>query len=71
MRVVLDTNVIVSAALSQRSAPAAIHNAWLAGLYELIVSPPLIAEYRSALSYDRVRSFHKKSDREIEDIVQL
>lgn len=55
MRVVLDPNVLISAVLSPRGAPAALLRAWLGGEYELVVSPALIAELRRALAYPKLR----------------
>ena len=69
MRVVLDTNVIISAAISPASPPALIHTAWNQGRFEMLVSPELLAEYRRALSYERVRTRHRKSDDELDALV--
>lgn len=70
MRIVLDTNVIVSAALSPHAPPARIHEAWVQGRLELLVSPLLLVEYRRALAYDRVRERHQKSERQLDALVQ-
>lgn len=43
-RVVIDSNVLISARLSPRGAPGRLLAAWLAGRFELIVSPALLAE---------------------------
>lgn len=55
MRVVLDPNVLISAVLSPRGAPAALLRAWFGGEYELVVSPALIAELRRALGYPKLQ----------------
>lgn len=55
MRAVLDVNVLVSALLSRRGAPARLLVAWQQGAFELIVSPLLIAELRRALAYPKLR----------------
>ncbi len=70
MRVVLDTNVIISAAISPTSPPAQIHLAWNQDRFELLVSPDLLAEYRRALGYERVRERHRKSDHELDELVR-
>ena len=70
MRVVLDTNVIVSAAISPASPPARIHAAWEQGMFELLVSSALLAEYRRALGYERVRERHRKEDNELDALVR-
>jgi uncharacterized protein len=60
MRVVLDTNIIVSRALSRHGAPARIVAYWYAHRTKLqvIASPALLAEYERVLSSERVRARH-------------
>lgn len=58
MRVVLDTNVIVSSFLSPSGTPARVVDAWRAGRYELLCSDFILGEYAAALSYGRVRRRH-------------
>lgn len=55
MRAVLDANVILSALLAPGGAPAQILRAWLAGAFELVVSPLLLAEVERALTYPKLR----------------
>lgn len=57
MRAVLDTNVIVSAALTRQGAPASILRAWIDGAFDLIASPLLIAELRRVLAYPKIRRY--------------
>ena len=54
MRAVLDVNVLVSAAISPRGAPARLLAAWRDGAFELVVSPLLLAELRRALGYPKL-----------------
>ena len=54
MRAVLDVNVLVSAAISPRGAPARLLAAWRDGAFELVVSPLLLAELRRALAYPKL-----------------
>jgi putative PIN family toxin of toxin-antitoxin system len=54
---VLDTNVIVSALISPRGAPAQIYRAWQNGRFTYVSSPPLLDELARALSYPRVRKY--------------
>jgi uncharacterized protein len=49
LRVVLDPNVFVSAALSATGPPADIIRAWRDGRFELVVSPLLMAELARVL----------------------
>ena len=46
MRVVLDTNILLSAMLSPRGAPARIIDAWKRNLFTLTLCPELLAELR-------------------------
>jgi uncharacterized protein len=55
LRAVLDPNVLIAALLSQRGSPGRAFRAWLDGLYELIVSPSLLAELERALAYPKLR----------------
>ena len=64
MEAVLDTNVIVSALLSPRGAPAEIFSAWQRGRFTYVTSPPLLDELARALSYPRVRKFLTWTDEE-------
>ncbi len=54
MRVVIDTNVLVSALLKRESTPGRILSAVWAGSLELVLSDPLIAELRSVLAYPKI-----------------
>jgi len=52
---VLDTNVLVSAAVSSRGAPARVLAAWRAGSFELVTSDPLLRELAAVLARADVR----------------
>jgi len=54
VRAVLDVNVLISAVLSPRGAPARLLAAWGNGAFELVVSPLLLAELRRALGYPKL-----------------
>jgi uncharacterized protein len=54
VRVVLDTNVVVSALLSPTGAPAALLTAWRDGRIETLSSPTTIAELARILERPRV-----------------
>lgn len=69
MRVVLDTNVIVSAVLSIRGTPARIIQQWGLGAFELVVSDWLLAEYRHALAYPHIRVRYSVTEEEVTDLL--
>lgn len=70
MRVVLDTNVVVSAFLSLRGAPAQVLQYFQQEAFELVVSPAILQEYAAALRYDRVRKVHKLTDAQLESAIE-
>ncbi len=65
VRVVLDTNIVVSAYLVSLGAPARIVAAWRAGELEVLVSPALLAEYEEVLNYERIRRRHRMTPQQI------
>lgn len=56
LRAVVDVNVLVSAAIGRDGPPARIVRACLAGTFELIVSPMLVAELDRVLGDRRLAS---------------
>jgi hypothetical protein len=67
---VLDTNVIVSALISPRGAPAQIYRAWQAGRFAYVTSPPLLDELARVLTYPRVRKLLAWSDEERGELLE-
>ena len=55
MRVVLDTNVLVSALLKRDSVPGRLFAAVRAGSLQLVLSEPLWVELREVLAYPKIR----------------
>lgn len=66
MRVVLDTNVIVSAHIYPENVPGAILERWSADAFELIVSTSLLDEYRRVMGYERIQPLHGLTNEEID-----
>ena len=56
MKVVIDTNVLVSAIIAPTSTPANILQAWRQGRYELLTCAEQLDELRAATRYPKVRS---------------
>ena len=71
LRVVIDTNVIVSGILSRSGAPAAILDAWRERRFLLLSSPDIVAEVRSVLRYPRIQKKYPLSDEDIDQITTL
>ncbi len=59
MRVVLDTNIIVSAIIAPAGKPAAIIDAWLDGKFTLLTCAAHVDELRSTLQKPRVAELVK------------
>lgn len=55
MRVVLDTNVLLSALLSPHGLPDAIYRAWQKGRFDLVTSSTQIDELRRASRYAKFK----------------
>jgi len=66
MRVVLDANQFVSAIFVPHGHPAQILQAWREGRFELVVSPPILAEVRRVLLYPRLQKKHGWGETEID-----
>ncbi len=56
MRVVLDTNVLVSGLARSTGAPGRVIEAWRASEFELVVSDALLDEASRVFAYPRVRA---------------
>jgi len=70
MRIVIDTNVIVSRFLSSKGTPAQIFEKWRVEAFELLVSEPVLSEYQKALSCKHVRACHKMTNEEIAETIR-
>ena len=55
MRVVLDTNILISAFLSDKGSPYKALNLWFESEYELVTSEWQIEEFRKSTRYERIR----------------
>ena len=59
MRVVLDTNILVSALIAPAGNPAAIYNAWEQGKFTLLTCTEHLDEVRATLQKPRVANLIK------------
>lgn len=59
MRVVLDSNVIVSALLNGQGKPARVLDAWRRARFELVTSEEQLEELRRVTRYERLRPLIK------------
>lgn len=65
MRILLDTNVLLSALLSPLGAPAKLLAAWERKLFTLVISDELLAELRSVLRRPFFQARLRESDAEL------
>jgi uncharacterized protein len=71
LRVVIDTNVIVSGILSRKGAPAELINVWRERRFLLLSSSDIVNEVRAVMQYPRIRHKYHLSDDEIEQTMTL
>jgi putative PIN family toxin of toxin-antitoxin system len=68
MRVVLDTNVIISSYLTPHGRVARIVTLWEQGAIDVLVSDVILDEYARVLRYPRHRKAHQLTDDQLADI---
>ena len=56
LRVVVDTNVLISALLKANGNPAKVVSLWRTGEFELVISSETIDELSRVLGYERIRT---------------
>ncbi len=70
MRVVLDTNVIISATLIRGGNEDQILRAWKSGAFDLVLSPEILEETGRALLYEKLQKFRWMTETEIVALIQ-
>lgn len=71
MRVVLDTNVLISAVLVKSGNPLRIVEMWEAGAFSLILSQEILAEVERVFTYPKIRTRLQSRQEEIGAFVEL
>lgn len=71
MRVVLDTNVLISAFISAKGAPAQVFDLWQEGLLEIVTSQEALDEIQRVLTYPRIRGRLRFSDEQVQQYLLL
>lgn len=69
MKVVFDTNVVVSRYLSEQGTPAIIYQSWEEAAFILLVSEPILAEYQRALGYEHLKAMHHMDDQTVAQVI--
>lgn len=70
MRVVLDTNILVSGIAYPHGAPGRIVSAWLAGQFDLVLSEALLDEFSRVLRYPKLVRVMRKAGVSEEDLTE-
>ncbi len=70
MKVVLDTNVLLSGLMFPDGAPGRVVAAWRQARFELVISIPQLAEIGRALAYPKIRRILGWDDRRIERFIR-
>jgi len=65
VRIVLDTNVLVSALISSGTPPGLLYEAWAHGEFQLVTSGVQIAELTRVLEYDRLRPYVEPAEAQL------
>jgi putative PIN family toxin of toxin-antitoxin system len=68
VRVVLDTNIIVSRYLTPHGRVARIVDLWEQGALDLLTSEVILREYVRVLNYPRLRPVHRLADAQLVEI---
>ena len=74
MKVVPDTNILISGIARRGGTPWRIVDGWLQGKFDLVVSDPLIEELERVLRYPKVRELLLKalvSDVEVQEFLDI
>lgn len=71
MRIVLDTNVLISSLFKKESTSAQILALWRQQAVELLISSEGLAEIERVLTYPKVRKRLVYSDKEVHDFINL
>ena len=70
MRVVLDTNVLVSATLIRGGNEDQILRAWRRGTFDLVFSPAMLEEVGRVLAYEKLRKHRWLTDAEVMELLE-
>jgi uncharacterized protein len=71
MNVVLDTNIIIGAAITPRGPPGEIIKAWRASAFTWVTSPALLAEMTRTFSYPRLERYLVWNNAEVQEFLHL
>jgi putative PIN family toxin of toxin-antitoxin system len=71
MQVILDANVLISAVISSRGAPAQILRLWEEERFDLVVSQPILEELERVIHYPRIQQRYDLPEDDVARFLQL
>ncbi len=71
MKVVIDTNVMVSALLSPKSIPAQILRLWREDIIEVLTNSIIIEEIREVMAYSRIKKKLSLQFSQVHEFIEL
>jgi uncharacterized protein len=69
MRIVIDTNVVISRYIKPEGKVAQIFQAWEQETFELLVSQEILEEYQRALLYPDVQRRHQLTEEQVREVI--
>ena len=70
VKLVLDTNIIVSSVISQRGYSAKIRGKWQSGEVQLATSREILQEVEWVLNYPRIQKRHRWTPKQVSEFVK-
>lgn len=70
MRVVIDTNVIISRYFSPHGSPAQVVSSWEKGKFDVVVSPAILDEYNRVFRYPHIKKHLALDENDIDTILE-
>jgi putative PIN family toxin of toxin-antitoxin system len=71
MQVVLDANVLISAVISSRGAPAEILRYWEEDRFDVVISAPILEELERVIHYPRIQQRYNLPETEVARFLHL
>src|SRR3989304_8553845 len=71
MRVILDVNVLLSAAISGGGNPGKILDLWEKNQFDLVVSPPILEELERVIHYPKIQQKYRLAEEYVDNFLGL
>lgn len=71
LRVVLDTNVIISGVITDHGAPFQVLQRWRNSEFALITSEPILKEVERVLNYPKIKRKRRFTEENIRNVIEL